>query len=343
MQEGSRPRAGHMSNIDTHCPLEGEAPAPCTIIPEETIPSTLPEQIFHQFVVNTSRSHGPSVARPARSSSVARVAGVLRRGALVDKYQIEEVLGVGGFAVVYRAIHLLLRNSVAIKLLRQDVLIAQPTMRTYLLDEARLAARINHPNVVRIYDATHSEHLTYIVMEFIDGSSLSRRIDHGPLDVVSTLRMGLDIGAGLRAGLKQDLIHRDVKPANILISREGVAKLIDFGMAHEPYGAAPLASLGRPQVVGTRGYMAPEQSVDSTRVDFRADIYSLGVTLLEAAMGTRRPTSAPEIAATLPTAFTDLVRWMRSPAPDMRPASYEVLINQMQHILKTVEAASQSD
>jgi serine/threonine protein kinase len=331
-----------VNDLDPHGPAAENPPEAHVAEPADTIPSILPEEIFRKPISGGASPLAPPIARPSRSGSIARVAGVLRRGALVDKYQIEEVLGVGGFAVVYRAIHLLLRASVAIKLLRQDVLMRQPAMRGYLLDEARLAARINHPNVVRIYDATHSEHLTYIVMEFIDGPSLSRRLDHGPLEVAATLRMGLDVAAGLQAGLKHDLIHRDVKPANILISREGLAKLVDFGMAHEPKGGAPLASIGRPLVVGTHGYMAPEQTVDSTRIDFRADIYSLGVTLLEAATGVRRRAAASASTTALPRAFTDLVRWMRSPAPDMRPASYDVLINEMQRTLEVVGAGHRS-
>ncbi|HEY5958666.1 MAG TPA: protein kinase, partial [Polyangiaceae bacterium] len=150
----------------------------------------------------------------------------------------------------------------------------------------------------------------------------------------------VDVASGLRAGLKQDLIHRDVKPANILMSSDGTVKLVDFGMAHEPNGAVALSPSGRPLIVGTQGYMAPEQTVDSTRIDFRADIYSLGVTLLEAATGVRPQAARPADTTALPPAFLDLVWRMRAPAPDLRPPSYDVLIDELRRLLSIVGAAA---
>ncbi|HEY5955090.1 MAG TPA: hypothetical protein VIV60_01005, partial [Polyangiaceae bacterium] len=131
-----------MKEVPPESPIEPAAREAHTTPHVEEIPSVLPEDIFPRSATIALRPAASAVARRARSSSVARAAGVLRRGALVDKYQIEEVLGVGGFAVVYRATHLLLRTSVALKLLRQDVLARQPAMRAFLLDEARLAVRV---------------------------------------------------------------------------------------------------------------------------------------------------------------------------------------------------------
>lgn len=330
-----------MNAITPKWPVAGRSSERRTITPaSEAIDSILPEEIFlsHANGVGSVPRRASVAPKLPRNGRIERAAGALRRGALVDNYQVEEVLGVGGFAVVYRAIHLLLRRFVAIKMLRQDVVTRQPGTRSYLLDEARLAARVSHPNVVRIYDAIHSEQLTYIVMEFINGPSLSRRLDHGPLGAAAALRVGMDVAAGLLAGLKQDLIHRDVKPANVLISQDGTAKLVDFGMARDPQGNVTIGVGGRPLIVGTRGYMAPEQSVDSTRIDFRADIYSLGVTLLEAATGARRQAGAARDAA-LPKPFFQLIQRMRAPAPDSRPASYEALIDEMKATLAVIEDA----
>ena len=133
-------------------------------------------------------------ARPARQAvrRDALTAGLtLRPGTIVDKYRIEELLGVGGFAAVYRATHMLLHSTVALKLLRPDVLARRPSLAVQLLHEARFAARIEHRNVVRVFDVTHSAAITYIVMEFIRGPSLARLIaERGPLPVCNVARVG---------------------------------------------------------------------------------------------------------------------------------------------------------
>ena len=153
-------------------------------------------------------------------------------GAIIDKYRVEELVGVGGFAVVYRATHLLLNTPVALKLLRPSVLRRTPELAPLLCDEARVAARINHPNVVRVNDVTHTRHITYVVIEYVDGGSLAdylarvRRMSPG-----RALRLGIDVAEGLRAGLAAGVIHRDVKPANILMTAAGQAKVADLGLA----------------------------------------------------------------------------------------------------------------
>jgi serine/threonine-protein kinase len=261
---------------------------------------------------------------------------LLRNGALIDKYRIGDVLGMGGFAVVYRATHLLLETPVAIKLLRAEVLSARPGLEAQLIVEARFAARINHPNVVHIYDITHSAELTYIVMEYIDGSALSKHLTRsGHMTPSAVVQLGLDVVAGLRAGLEQGLIHRDIKPANILISRDGQATIVDYGMAHAAEAENWLDEDGPRAIVGTRGYMAPEQAVGSSRVDFRADIYALGVTLEEAAVGRHRaqkPTVPEPSAARLPRRLHRLLSWMQQPSPRDRPASYDVLFEELSAI-----------
>ncbi|HEY0991566.1 MAG TPA: serine/threonine-protein kinase [Kofleriaceae bacterium] len=262
-----------------------------------------------------------------RETTTGRL-GTLRPGTIVDKYRIEELLGVGGFAAVYRATHMLLRSTVAIKLLRRDVVARRPNMAMQLLQEARFAARIEHRNVVRVFDVTHTAAITYIVMEFIRGPSLAHLIaDRGPLPVATVARIGVDTIDGLQAGLTQGLIHRDIKPPNILLGDNGIARIVDLGLAN-PIFDRDEGPLRESTLVGTRGYMSPEQIADPRAVDFRSDIYSLGVTLREAATGEappRTPRRDDRSAAMLPSALAPIVTWMVAHDPDDRPTSYREL------------------
>jgi serine/threonine-protein kinase len=259
---------------------------------------------------------------------VSDTPGALRPGTIVDKYRIEELLGVGGFAAVYRATHLLLHSTVALKLLRPDVVARQPNLAVQLLREARFAARIEHRNVVRVYDVTHTAAITYIVMELIRGPSLARRIeDHGPLPVAQVARTGLDTIDGLQAGLAQGLIHRDIKPPNILLGDDGVVRIVDLGLAN-PIHDRDDGPLRDSTLVGTRGYMSPEQIADPRAVDFRSDIYSLGVTLREAATGEPPAESrrhGDRAWPALPGPLAPIVSWMVAPDRADRPASYREL------------------
>ena len=305
----------------------------------DTISPELPD-VFGAAVAPVERAippeaFAPHPARPApvpvprrrRRGESSGGLGTLRPGTIVDKYRIEELLGVGGFAAVYRATHLLLHSTVALKLLRPDVVARRPGLATQLLQEARFAARIEHPNVVRVLDVTHTAAITYIVMEFIRGPSLARVLaDHGRLPEENVARIGLDTIAGLQAGLAQGLIHRDIKPPNILLSDVGVARIVDLGLAN-PIDDSDHGPLRDSTVIGTRGYMSPEQIAAPRAVDFRSDIYSLGVTLREAATGEppSRTRAADEPAPSLSPVFARLVSWMVAPDREGRPRSYREL------------------
>jgi len=301
--------------------------------------SELPAEIFAPGVERPSAPTAPALARPRRR---VRDEELLARGSIIDKYRIDGLLGKGGFATVYKATHLLLGTKVAIKLLRPTILKRQPTLGAQLCEEARFAARINHPNVVRILDVT-SHSLTYIVMEYIEGASLAQRIHRGgPLPPPALLRVGLQVVAGLTVGLEQGLIHRDIKPANILLAKGGEVKIVDFGLARHTAEPIDIPRSRTPTVIGTYGYMSPEQADDPEAVDFRADIYSLGVTLYEAATGSLPfPTSDPGACITLhktrpiprledkipgfPASVSSLVGWMLAKDREDRPPSYNAL------------------
>lgn len=286
-------------------------------------------------------------------------------GSIVDKYRIEELLGRGGFAAVYRATHLLLSTPVALKLLRPRIIKKDPSFAKILCEEARYAARISHPNVVRVQDVTHTPAITYVVMELIDGPTLAQVIERdGVLAPKRVVEIAIDIVAGLRAGYEQGLIHRDIKPANVLIAKNGVPKIVDLGLAYPMVNtdSASEAAMSMPRtgpvasrlpVVGTPAYMAPEQSVNPEAVDFRSDVYSLGVTMFHCLTGQipfhaqdasrciemhrTQPVPRPEARQPgIPTALADLVVDMMAKSPDARPASYAQLTERLQTILKTV-------
>ncbi len=301
---------------------------------------------------DAARNSAPVRASRRRRSSDEEL---LPRGAIIDKYCIEHVLGRGGFAVVYRATHLLLGTPVAIKLIRPRALARQPGLAALLCQEARFAARINHPNVVRVHDVTHNERITYVVMEYIDGRSLAEIIRlSGPLPAAEVVRVGLGVAAGLRVGLGQGLIHRDIKPANILLPHQGEVKIVDLGLA---LGSAPGDELpdetpaSQALVVGTYGYMSPEQAADARKVDFRSDMYALGATLYEAATGSlpfpvrdparwlqmqRQEVVAPPRSRVpaLPSRLSALILSLLERQPEARPGSYEALETSLRNALE---------
>jgi len=256
-------------------------------------------------------------------------------GAVLGKYRLEHTIGMGGFGAVYRARHVVLGNVVAIKLMRPSVVQARPALLRLLTEEARFAARIDHANVVRVHDVATSNGQIYIVMEHVDGPDLGVMVRRrGALPHKMVARILRHIAAALAAGLAEELIHRDVKPSNILLTRAGVTKLADFGLARSSADEAT----GVRGVVGTAAYMAPEQARDPRGVDFRSDIYALGVTAYHALTG-RLPFAIPEgrpraqtaapppsrHAAAIPAAFDDLILAMLAVTPADRPASYAAL------------------
>ena len=326
--------------------------------------AALPAEIFlglgqsEESLHETARLEGrarrrvrlPGRNRRRRSDEEA----VLPRGAIVDKYCIERVIGRGGFAVVYLANHLLLGLPVALKFIRPRALARQPGLAALLCQEARFAARIDHPNVVRVHDVTHNDQITYVVMEYIDGPSLAEIIRlQGALSPAEVVRVGLGMTAGLRVGLAQGLIHRDIKPGNILLPRAGGVKIVDLGLAlgNDPaWEEMTDLPTNRAAVVGTYGYMSPEQTADARKIDFRSDIYSLGATLYEAITGSlpfpardrsgrwmqrQEPLRPPQsLVPGLPEPLCALVIAMLAERPEDRPGSYDLLEQALQSALK---------
>lgn len=299
-----------------------------------------------------------ALATPQSSGSgtppSARPDGLPAPGSVIDKYRLEELLGTGGFAAVYRATHLLLRTTVAIKLLKPAIARKHPIQAQRLCEEAQFAAQLSHPSIVRVFDVTHTPRITYIVMEYIEGASLALRLrEAGALPPRRVLWLGVQICLALKAALAQGLIHGDVKPANILVSKTGAVKLVDLGLARHVDAEPGSERL----MAGTPNYMAPEQARDAGRSDFRSDMYSLGVTLYHAALGRLPFTStnpaevlamhrnavppAPQsIVPGFPAELARLLLWMLAKDPAARPSSYEQLLSGLEETLELLETGA---
>lgn len=306
-------------------------------------------------------SQAPDPAIEALRHQRALGRGVPRPGSIIDKYRLEEVLGVGAFAVVYRATHMLLRAPVAIKLLQPRLAEKQPSIADMLCEEARFAAQVDNPNIVRVFDVTKTTQLTYVVMEFIDGVSLDEQLRRrGRLPIARAAEIGDNVCSGLDAALAVGLVHRDIKPANILLPRKGNAKVVDLGLATLGSQSTAPSDDEAPKTVGTPGYMAPEQFIDARWVDYRADVYALGATLYHATVGAppfpldeprrilelqqkQEFTRPSEIQPDFDTDFEELLMRMLSAAPDARPTSYMGIATRLKSIIGRQEQSMTED
>ncbi len=194
---------------------------------------------------------------------------------LQNRYRLDAQLGRGGMGVVYRAYDTLLHREVAVKVLSDTALGSDGRAR--LLREAQAAAKLNHPNIVSVYDAGEAEGVPFIVMELVEGRSLH---DQPPQALSEILSIAQQVCAALEHAHNHDIVHRDLKPENVLIAADGTAKLMDFGLARSV--SSHLTTEGT--IVGTVFYLAPEQALGQ-KIDDRADLYALGVMLYELTAG----------------------------------------------------------
>jgi len=203
-----------------------------------------------------------------------------RRGFIIaGKYILLDHLGAGGMGSVYLCEHRVMRRRVALKVL-PSAFAQDPEYLQRFHREARAVAALDDPNIVRAYDVDHDGKVHYLVMEYVEGSSLQELVSkEGPLDIQQAADFISQAASGLQHAQEAGLVHRDIKPANLLVDRKGIVKVLDMGLAlffqekesvTQQYDASA--------VLGTADYLAPEQVMDSHAVDTRADIYSLGVT-----------------------------------------------------------------
>ncbi|HET7694128.1 MAG TPA: protein kinase [Vicinamibacterales bacterium] len=208
----------------------------------------------------------------------------------IAHYRLEQEIGRGGMGVVYRATDMTLQRPVAIKVLPGE-LTADADERRRLLREARAASSLNHPHIVTIHEVGEADGTAFIAMELVDGEPLDRVLARGPLPLPAALEYAAQVAAALAAAHERGIVHRDIKPGNVAITRDSRAKVLDFGLAKLTARAASEATASFATlpgtVVGTLAYMSPEQA-EGRPVDARSDVFSLGAVLYEMLTG-RRP------------------------------------------------------
>jgi dienelactone hydrolase len=248
-------------------------------------------------------------------------------GETLGHFEITGKLGEGGMGVLYRARDTRLGRTVAIKLLRPEV-VADPERTRRFLQEAKAASALNHPCIVTVYDiGEDAERGTWIAMECLEGESLSQRLAGGRLALPEALRIAVEMARGLAAAHAAGIVHRDVKPANVMITDSGQVKVLDFGLAKlvpsvsvidsaAPTQSSPAAT-GRGVLLGTPAYMSPEQA-EGRPVDARSDVFSFGASLYEMLTG-RRPFEGSTGMSLLSAILKDVPPPVRSLSPEVEP------------------------
>ena len=285
---------------------------------------------------------------PNDSNDDATLAFAGKEPIQVPGYRILRQLGHGGMGAVYLAEDTTLGRRVAIKVVAEAIA-RDPAVRARFLREARLLATVEHPNIVRVYSFGASEDRAYLVMEHVEGETLSDQIRRGPMGISEAMEIVSRVADALDAAWEKGIVHRDIKPSNILFDRKGNLKVADFGLAKGSESADTESSLTQTgYLLGSPHYVAPEQA-QGHEADFRADIYSLGVTLFE--MLTARKPFEGGSALTIvskhlrdemplltslrhdaPSGVVRLVAWMTAKNPAQRPSSYRELMAAVQQL-----------
>jgi serine/threonine protein kinase/tetratricopeptide (TPR) repeat protein len=274
-------------------------------------------------------------------------------GRTISHYQILERLGEGGMGVVYKAEDTRLKRTVALKFLPTS-LTCDPQARQRLVHEAQAASALQHNNVCVVHDIDETaDGQMFLVMEFLEGEPLNKNIERGPLKVDDALSIAIQVAQGLVRAHEHGIVHRDIKPGNIIVTNDGVAKVVDFGLARLS-GATMLTKAGTS--LGTLAYMSPEQTRGET-ADRRSDIWALGVVLYEMIVG-KGPFTGEyenvivyEIANTDPPPVTSLrtgvpmdlervITKAMAKSPDERYQHVDEMLVDLKHLTKTTEQSS---
>lgn len=266
---------------------------------------TDPDQVLVQHLSVASERVEPEGIAELR----VRIAGLL------PGYELHEALGRGGMGVVFRARQVRLERDVAIKVLQRD---PTPGWDERFVREARALARLTHPGIVAVHDFDQAQDLAWIVMEYVDGTNLRELLEDGKLSPEEALTIASGIAAALAYAHGEGIVHRDVKPENVLLDRFGNVKLADFGLAKLTDVAPGLTRSD--QALGTPRYMAPEQLDRPATVDHRADIFALGLVLHEMLTGEvpRGVIAAPSKLVELDPAVDEVVLRALAQQPERR-------------------------
>lgn len=277
------------------------------------------------------------------AGELAQEDNLMQAGSMVGPYRVVSLIARGGMGDVYRATDTRLQRDVAVKVLPESRTGDRRRVERFL-HEARVTASLDHPNVVRVYDVGRLDEGAYLVAELLEGETLRERIARGPIPADEVLRIGIEIARGLAAAHAAGLIHRDLKPDNVFLTRSGTTKILDFGIAKLAQdesvrdGFSTLTGV----VLGTTGYLSPEQ-IHGARVDARADLFALGAVLFEMITGTRAfahehvvetlhailHDDPPNVLAereNVPPELTDIVNRLLEKSPEARfPSSTDVI------------------
>ncbi len=246
-------------------------------------------------------------------------------GTKLGPYEITEEIGKGGMATVYRAYQPSMDRHVAVKVIRASML-GDSVGRDRFTREAKLVAKLEHPHLLPVYDFDGAHDPPYIVMRFLEGGTLKQVMDADPLPPEELLYMLRQVATALDYAHRQGVVHRDLKPSNIMIDREGNAFVADFGIARVTDAAKDLTGTGN--VIGTPGYMAPEQARGKAEVDGRADVYSLGVIAFELLAGRGpydRESAVDELMAHLQEPVPDITEFNAELSPEVNEVSQRAL------------------
>jgi serine/threonine protein kinase len=268
-------------------------------------------------------------------------------GTLLGDYRLVRKLAVGGMGEVYEGVQLKLDRQVAIKLLSEELSHEEEFLARFER-EAKSAAALNHPNVVQVYDFGQAHGHYYFVMELVDGTDLAEFVkQHGKLTVPDALNYLEQAVAALKFAVEHAIIHRDVKPANLMLTRDGVVKVSDLGLAKKLTDDSDVTMTG--VGMGSPHFLAPEQADDAAHVDHRADVYALGVTLLYLLTG-RRPfegasnfsvvlahankplPTGGELGTPLPDEVERFIKRMTAKRPEGRYQDYDELLTDLRRV-----------
>lgn len=302
-------------------------------------------EVWPSLSRDAAKAAGSLVRRGVLSEYQARLILSGRyRGFHIGPYVIQAEIGRGGMGAVYLAEHSALRRKAALKVVLADKA-ENPAALERFLREARSAAALDHKNIVRVFDILRQGSAHWLVMEYVDGITLDKLLQvQGVLPIAEASDYAAQTAAGLQHAYEKGFVHRDIKPANLMVSRTGVVKLLDMGLARAMFMDDQLtARLDRGAILGTADYIAPEQAIQGSSVDIRADLYSLGVTLFLLVTG-RPPfpgnttqklihhqrTPAPSITdfdPTLPAGLAHIVRRLMAKKPGERYQTPRELID----------------